>query len=846
MKPTMLNILICTALFLVFISTSNNIFAAENDNEAPKMDAVLVIDNSGSMDWPGHDTPKNRFESARIFIDKAEEGDQIALIDFSGTCELIFPLTKVTPGRKSIMRNHVSQIKSDRQLTDIHSALKLAFKELSGPRANPMHTPVVILLTDGEIDVVTGSTEKKKHASKESEKQLFEETIPHYVENYIPIYTIGLNLNIDTSVLERLAEITKLEAQVNELHYFLVSPGSQLIEVFSVIFDQIKKRSRVSNTYHFDGTPIQQSTDVTHWTKKLNIDVLLEHKGNLDIALLGPDGRKIKPTTHGDKYKLFQIENPVDGQWDVLINGTGENEVIIATNIEDDLKIDLPFSSRTKVNEKMLIFANLMYQNAVVNSSVAKVKFRDEIADLHIRNLVFSVETPDGKTLGPFEMKQDGGSFNYLFDKTESVGNYTFDFTLKAMFMEKSVNLTAQKKVHVFQPTASPQIVFAPLQEHYISGDSIIVELDVTENARLLQNSFLPLEIKTPSAIESHSIPRVGLKKYRFIFKKTNEIGTYTFSVPETRDYRLDTAQQQTEIEPVESGSNLTLLLIISLVIFTTGGFLFYFLKSKSKTSAPKKPTYPNEPAPVKHSKPSPPQAPIKKVQVEEPKIAPLPHIVYWYDNYTIVGFLNLERRKQQSGSFAFYLENFGEGKLFINKKLIEEANAMVGPSDTIQVEKLFNFEINATPEGGLKAIVHHANHVQLEVIDRGEVIWLFKPISIKIPQVNDIITTQFLRSHKLHIGNSPKFKDHDVNDIVIADSCIDPRHATFKLDEAYNLIIKAAGFLMVNAEMLERNQEKQINDGDKIEIGKFLFSISGEENTVVMQVVDELQNESF
>ena len=84
--------------------------------DSPKgIDAVLLIDNSGSMDWLGHDPEGNRFEGARIFIDKSEEGDNIALIDFSGSSERIMPLTKVTQARKSTMKSIVSTVRSNRK-----------------------------------------------------------------------------------------------------------------------------------------------------------------------------------------------------------------------------------------------------------------------------------------------------------------------------------------------------------------------------------------------------------------------------------------------------------------------------------------------------------------------------------------------------------------------------------------------------------------------------------------------------------------------------------------------------------------------------------------------------------
>ncbi|MFQ6114844.1 MAG: VWA domain-containing protein, partial [bacterium] len=200
------------------------------------------------------------------------------------------------------MKKLVSTVRSGRKLTDINSALELALQELRSDRANPLHIPVVILLTDGEIDVVEGTPTQKRLAAQRSEKILLSKTLPAYPKNYIPIYTIALKSVIDTSLLQILAERSKLPQQVNEEHYFQVSSGADLVEIFSKIISQIKKQPRVAEKFHFTGEPIKQTTTTTPFTKKIGFDVILDHKENMDITLKNPEGEIVEPTSQEKKY----------------------------------------------------------------------------------------------------------------------------------------------------------------------------------------------------------------------------------------------------------------------------------------------------------------------------------------------------------------------------------------------------------------------------------------------------------------------------------------------------------------------------------------------------------------
>jgi len=529
-------------------SESEHATAASND-VSQNIDAVLLIDNSGSMDLLGHDPEGNRFEGAKVFIDKSEYGDNIALVDFSGSSELIMPLTKVTEARKSIMKSIVSKVRSDRKLTDINSALEIALQELSSNRANPAHTPVVILLTDGEIDVVLGAPEEKRRAAKESEAILFSKTLPKYIQSYIPIYTVALRNGIDTTALEKLAEQSMTREQANERHYFSVPPGTDLIDIFSFIQSQLKKKPRVAQKYHFTGEPIHHTVETTPFTNKVGVEVLLDHKKDMQVAMTSPSGDVVEPYSQGDKYNLYKVDNPETGQWSVSIEGKGENEIILATYVDDEIKIDLPFKSRFRLGEPIQIFANIMNKNNIVEGNTVEVEFSGRNYTFRIKGLLLTILSPGGRKKGPFPLQREGGSYTYFYE-ADMVGDYTFDFTLRGNVRNRDVALLAQKKVLVFQAMEPPTLLFKPLKPNYSLGDTLTLQLSVIKNAQLMQNSSVLVEVNSPRGTEILSVPRKGLNLYSLQYTQTDQKGEYTFTVMKTEGYEVAGFQQSILIRP--------------------------------------------------------------------------------------------------------------------------------------------------------------------------------------------------------------------------------------------------------------------------------------------------------
>ena len=824
---------------IVFIVIFTCIFlgeiCAQEQRANSNIDVVLLIDNSGSMDWPGHDPEGNRFEGARIFIDELEDGDNIALVDFSSSSELIMPLTKITEARKSIMKGAVSTVRSDRQLTDINSALELALQELSSNRANTAHIPAVILLTDGEIDVIDGTPEQKQRAAKESASTLFSQILPKYIQSYIPIYTIALRSGMDTTVLEKLSERSKTKEQANERHYFSVQAGTDLVDISSLIHSQLKKRHRVAQKYHFSGEPIQHKIETTPLTKKVDVEVLLDHKKDMKIAMVSPDGKAVKPYSQGDKYNLYKVDNPEAGRWNISIEGRGENEIILATYVDDEIKIDLPFKSRFRLDEPIQIFANVMYKNNIVEGDVVEVEFSGRKYPFRIKELLLTIIPPDERKEGPFPLQREGGSYTYFY-KADMVGDYTFDFTLRGDVRNRDVSLLAQKKVFVFQAMEPPTLLFKPLKPNYSLGDTLMLQLSVIKNAKLMQNSSILVEVNSPQGVETLSVPRKGLKLYSLQYTQTDKEGEYTFTVMKKEGYEVAGFQQSTFIRP-PSAFPWKLLVPIAVVVLAIVGLLVVgaknrwyplnkratedVLRQEVKEPAPETQGAEEDISPEELEEPVPEVQEEGEEQLEEeieelPDIAeeaedispeeveepaseeiptplpvsskgaayPIPDEILIWDKYAIVEYILISELTRDGGEYSFNFECLNKGNVFLNDTPLTKGSTVIEHDDIVKLGE-FSFRVDLSGKTETSAIVSYSEDVKLEIYDEGDLIrWFVFPAIPPLPQIGDSIPMIFAQGNLLHIGRDLMIGALEPNDIILYHPSVASRQVAVRKGE--------------------------------------------------------------
>ncbi|MCW8910997.1 MAG: VWA domain-containing protein, partial [Gammaproteobacteria bacterium] len=175
------------------IVISNPAFA---NGETP-MDAVVIMDSSGSMKKT--DPRELRKPAAKLFITLLESEDSLSVVSFSDNA---YPVTFLTQLNTEINTNKAlkatERISSRGVYTNIYAAIKKGL-ELLRDSHNNQHDPILILMSDGKMDV--GNNDK----SAELQQKIFTELLPEIKKHHIKIYSIAFTTDSDQTLLQEIA-----------------------------------------------------------------------------------------------------------------------------------------------------------------------------------------------------------------------------------------------------------------------------------------------------------------------------------------------------------------------------------------------------------------------------------------------------------------------------------------------------------------------------------------------------------------------------------------------------------------------------------------------------------------
>jgi hypothetical protein len=302
----------------------------------------LVIDDSPSMDWPGHDPQGLRFDAVRLLIDELEQGNSIAVIGFSSRPQSIFGLTELTAENRRGLKEALARgfpLRS-RYWTDIEAALATTLGELE-KHANLQN--VVVLLSDGEIKL--GARDREEA----SEKRLLEQILPQFVTQNVPIFTIALT-RFDTSLLEEIAQKTGGE-------FYQTTQAEQLPEVIHSIFTKVFGiQSQQLSEDNFTVAPL---------IDRLKIQLFLPSE-DAQVELIDPSGQSHAPARRGQLYALFDVSEPPAGIWRLLVRSTqsSESKPRYEVMAESSLRLDLRVPERISTEESLTAEAAATYRGS--------------------------------------------------------------------------------------------------------------------------------------------------------------------------------------------------------------------------------------------------------------------------------------------------------------------------------------------------------------------------------------------------------------------------------------------------------------------------------------------------
>ena len=148
----LISFILCGALIFAAGAGGQALFMVTREEvvvSTDKVDMVLLLDASSSMDSAGYDAP--RTEAASQFVDAVGEDNRLQAVSFASTVLDSTDLLYMDSRGKQELKDFIASIDSIGQ-TDFNAPLRLAVDTLTA-EARPDVNRAILLLTDGEGDL---------------------------------------------------------------------------------------------------------------------------------------------------------------------------------------------------------------------------------------------------------------------------------------------------------------------------------------------------------------------------------------------------------------------------------------------------------------------------------------------------------------------------------------------------------------------------------------------------------------------------------------------------------------------------------------------------------------------
>ncbi len=308
---------------LVFVC-SRVVYADEGEH-SEKMDAVLLLDASGSMLL--NDPNRLKEEGAKLFVQLLRTGDRLAIIKFAEQSQIVQPLFDFNREQISGISETIDKVKNNGQYTNLLAPIKQAAKILD-ETGRPDAERVIILLSDGKMEP------REQDGTPEAlTDELLDETLPRLKQSGIKVYTLSLSKDADTELLSKIASDTFAS------HWYTES-ADDIHKSFADLFLTVKKPQMIPLT----GRGFLIDPDIEEATFYISNDT------GSKVLLKTPTGVKISernvPSSvkwySGSKFSVITITSPAAGQWEVEGISSPDGFIAVMTNLK--LSVDWPKS----------------------------------------------------------------------------------------------------------------------------------------------------------------------------------------------------------------------------------------------------------------------------------------------------------------------------------------------------------------------------------------------------------------------------------------------------------------------------------------------------------------------
>lgn len=372
-------ILLMLTFAMLFLPLAGLLPAAHAAAQSSKIDAVLVVDVSNSM----NSSDKNKIgnEAMKMFIDMLSvQGDKVGIIAYTDRIEREKALLEIKSNSdKQDLKQFIDQLNRG-TYTDIAVGVREAVKVLEDG-ADPSHEPMIVVLADGN-----NALNKKSNRTQAQSDQELNQAVEDAKSKNVPIYTIGLNADGKLNK-EALADLSKRTGAKS----FETSSADDLPQILSEIFASHLKLNIVPIQSLTGNGKYQEVTVNVPNANVLEANISIMSSQPVDIKLTDPSGQSIPVPSNevlvskSKSYTLVKMLKPVQGDWKLQVKGVDKNKIDINLVFNYDLELAMdPVPQKTyKKGDTIAIGAYLtsngqkLKDNALYSHMKAVLKVKD-------------------------------------------------------------------------------------------------------------------------------------------------------------------------------------------------------------------------------------------------------------------------------------------------------------------------------------------------------------------------------------------------------------------------------------------------------------------------------------
>ena len=451
-------ICILQACFLFTLFGVNAVlpFAVYAQPSSEQVDAVLVLDVSGSMLLT--DPLNLRQEGAKLFTQFLKKGDRLAIVTFSDEANVLRTLEPFDPSQQSSINSLISQAGASGEFTNLAAGIDKAVSILKNNQRDKA-TQTIILMSDGKME-----PSPIAESAAVLSTRLAEDTLPELKKSGVKLYTLAFSDQADKDLLQEFAALT------DGISWFTPS-AEKIHESFANLFLAVKKPQIAPQTKK----GFKLDSDVQEATFYIN------REGETDsIAIIRPDGSTIdsKSTSNdikwfkGKQFDVVTVMQPQSGDWQITGVANQEGFATLLTK----LRLVSEWPTNLYAQEKIVLEVRLYEEDKPISlpemSGIIQFAFQvtptDKVSEPIIRDFL----QDDGKDGD--RIAKDG-----IFSKTievEDPGEYKLRVLAKAPTFERNQQIPFRVKaplvrVNIIGSSAKLEKLLAADQEEESAND---------------------------------------------------------------------------------------------------------------------------------------------------------------------------------------------------------------------------------------------------------------------------------------------------------------------------------------------------------------------------------------